>query len=94
MASQQLLQRTHDTPDFEGAQSLLQHSRGRREANGSSMPIAMECSVDSPVDPNEGQRGKAGIPSRQDRHVSSQEVQTNAEYGETRNSPSLGQMCR
>lgn len=95
MASQELLQQSHDLPDFEGAQSLLQHSRGQREAIGDSMPIATDHIATSSTSSHEDQRTADYVPFGQsDRQANWPERQADAQDASVNNSPALGQVCR
>ena len=81
--------------DFEVAESLLQHSRGVREASGDKMPIPTQESTTDLSPTNEvGAANGAKEHGRGDRQSNSQERQSDAQYAPISNPPALGQACR
>ncbi len=95
MASQELLQQSHNLPDFEGAQSLLQHSRGGREVIRDGIPIATDHFATNSTSSNEDQRpGDYKALGQGDNQDSWQDRQADAQEASVNNSPALGQACR
>lgn len=95
MASHELLQQSHDIPDFEGAHSLLQHSRGGRETTEDNMPIATDHFAFRSANSNEDQRTGECVPLGQsDRQANWQDRQADPQDASVNHTPALGQVCR
>lgn len=79
--------------DLDIAESLIQHSRGERGANGDSMPIATEGPGAGFSDKQEA-GDDASENGQGPRQSNSQERQSDLQYAPISNPPALGQVCR